>query len=232
MAPEQISALDPDGDFTKKYLLNPTVLRLIGDVAGRKVLDAGAGQGYFSRLLARRGALVTSVEPADALIEHSRLMESREPLGVEYIQADLTTAAFEPVFDVVVANMVFVSIHDWEQALRTCAGALRPAGTLVFSVDHPCFEMAEHDDLATDPHVVLRDYLSERPVARPVATDFHRTISTYINAALAAGLTVSGLAEPALSEADAHVPDAPETAQLLRTVPSLLVLRCAKVAIG
>ena len=227
---EQITGQDPEGDFTKKYLLNPTVLRMVGNVEGRKVLDAGAGQGYFSRMLAHEGALVTSLEPAEALFRHSLAMEAAEPLGVKYVQGDLTLVSPDPVFDVVVSNMVLLSIQDWESALAACAGALRPGGTLVFSVDHPCYETAERRDLTSDPRVVVRDYLTERPLARPVATDFHRTLSTYINGVLAAGLGISGIAEPGLSEAEADVPRAPETAQLLRRVPNFLVLRAEKPA--
>lgn len=227
---EQITGLDPEGDFTKKYLLNPTVLWMVGNVEGRKVLDVGAGQGYFSRMLAREGALVTSLEPADALFQHSLAMEAAEPLGVEYVQGDLTAVSLAPVFDVVVSNMVFLSIHDWESALAACAGALRPGGTLVFSVDHPCFETAEPLDLTTNPRLVVRDYLTERLLVRPVATDFHRTLSTYVNGVLAACLVISGIAEPGLSEAEAGVPGAPETARILRRVPNFLVLRAEKLA--
>lgn len=129
MAPDQIAGLDPDGDFTKRHLLNPTVLRMIGDTEGRRILDAGAGQGYLSRILARRGAVVTSVEPAEALIAHSRLMESRQPLGVDYVRDDLTVAEFEPVFDVVVSSMVFLSIMEWERALAACVGAVKPGAS-------------------------------------------------------------------------------------------------------
>ncbi len=228
IAPEQLAALDPEGDFTKRYLLNPTVLRMIGDATGRRILDAGAGQGYFSRLLARRGAVVTSVEPADALIAHSRLMESREPLGIEYVQADLTVAEFEPVFDMVVSNMVFLSINDWTRALTACAGAVKPGGFLVFAVDHPCFETAERRELTTDPHIVVRDYLTERPLVRPVATDFHRTLSTYLHAVVAAGLRITELAEPGLAASDAAEPGAPDTARLLTTVPNFLVVKAEK----
>lgn len=228
LAPEWIAALDPAGDFTKEHLLNPTVLRLVGDVAGRRVLDAGAGQGYFSRILARRGAIVTSVEPAPAFIAHSRLLESREPLGVDYVQDDLTTATIEPVFDVVVSNMVLLSIHDWEQALAACVGALRPGGVFVFAVDHPCFETADRRELTHDPQLIVRDYLTERPMVRPVATDFHRTLSTYVNVVTATGLHITELAEPGLPASEAAAPDAPESAQILTKVPNLLVIRCEK----
>jgi SAM-dependent methyltransferase len=41
-----------DGDFAKRHLINPTVLRMLGELGGRHVLDAGCGNGYLSRMLA------------------------------------------------------------------------------------------------------------------------------------------------------------------------------------
>lgn len=231
MAPEQIAALDPEGDFTKRHLLNPTVLAMLGDVSNCKVLDAGAGQGYFSRILARRGAKVTSLEPASALISHSVAHERREPLGVKCVQADLTEVMLQPEFDVVVCNMVLLSIGDWKRALLACVSAARPGGVIVISVDHPCFETAERVELGgNDPRLVIRDYLTERPLHRAVSTDFHRSLSTYLNEIFRLGLRLDAVAEPGLSESAAHEDGAPITAQILRRVPNFLVLRCTKPA--
>lgn len=124
--------------------------------------------------------------------------------------------------------MAFLSIHDWTRALGACAGALRPGGMLVYSVDHPCFETAEWRPSPTDPQVIVRDYLTERPLARPVATDIHHTVSTYLNAVVAAGLVVTEIAEPGLDAADAAEPDAPTNAELMAKVPNFLVVKAAR----
>jgi SAM-dependent methyltransferase len=134
-----------DGDFLKQHLVNPALTRMLGDVAGRRVLDAGCGNGYFSRMLARAGAEVTGIEPAGALFSFATGSERAEPLGIRYRQADLCSLT-EPgraglgQFDAVVASMVLPAIPDWRTALAGCVAALRPGGRLVFSLNHPCFE--------------------------------------------------------------------------------------------
>src|ERR1700716_2886397 len=60
---QAMAANAKDGDFAKRHLANPALLRLLGEVRGRRVLDAGCGDGYFSRMLAERGARVVGVEP-------------------------------------------------------------------------------------------------------------------------------------------------------------------------
>jgi len=47
----------------------PHFLKLLGDVSGLTVLDAGCGQGYLSRILASRGAHVTGIDISPNLIQ-------------------------------------------------------------------------------------------------------------------------------------------------------------------
>jgi 2-polyprenyl-3-methyl-5-hydroxy-6-metoxy-1,4-benzoquinol methylase len=60
-----VEALEPDGGLPKRHLINPVVLRMLGEVRGQRVLDAGCGHGYLSRILADLGATVVGVEPAE-----------------------------------------------------------------------------------------------------------------------------------------------------------------------
>src|SRR5215469_9592543 len=118
---EILDAMEPDGDFCRRHLLNPALLRMLGDVRGRRILDAGCGHGYLSRMLARRGARVTGVEPARALHDYAAEHEAADPLGIRYVQADLCRlpGLGEP-FDAVVASMVLMDIPDWTAALKAC----------------------------------------------------------------------------------------------------------------
>lgn len=222
---EAMRALDPDGDFPKKHLINPTIFRLVGDLTGRRVLDAGAGQGYLSRLLAVRGAVVTAVEPAAGLFEYGRTQESNHPQGITWVQADLTAYRAPASYDVVVASMVFLSIPDWTRALEACVDALVPGGLLVFSVDHPCFEPGAAA-WSADGVAPLREYLAEYVMDRPTAPDTHRTISTYLNGVLATGCRITEVAEPGL--APALVASGPPAAAAMVHIPTFLLVAAIK----
>ncbi|MBA2394746.1 MAG: methyltransferase domain-containing protein [Ktedonobacteraceae bacterium] len=71
--------------------MNPVLFSLLGDVTGKTILDAGCGQGYLCRLLARKGAKVTGIEPAESWFNYALQKEHTEPLGIMYQQEDLST---------------------------------------------------------------------------------------------------------------------------------------------
>jgi 2-polyprenyl-3-methyl-5-hydroxy-6-metoxy-1,4-benzoquinol methylase len=115
---ESLETFGDEGDFVRQHLLNPALFELLGDVAGKRILDAGCGQGYLSRLLARRRAIVTGVEPAANFYRYAIERERSEQLGISYIQEDLSTLSLASnIFDAVIANMVFMDIPDYETAM-------------------------------------------------------------------------------------------------------------------
>lgn len=224
-APARADAFGDEGDFGRRYLLNPTLFNMLGDVRGRRVLDAGCGQGYLCRLLARRGAVVTGVEPADSLYRYAVGREATDQLGITYLQADLSSfAGHHASFDAVVANMVLMAIPDYEAATANCVAALRPGGRFVVSLQHPCFEEAA--TAWTKGYVEVREYLSDYTVHRGDAPDFHRPLSRYLNLLIRLGCTLTELAEPRLAAELAT--DDPAHMRNLH-VPSFLVFAASKV---
>lgn len=198
MPTHAIDAHDDQGDFPKRHMMNANLLRMLGPADGRKVLDAGCGQGYFSRILASRGAEVVGVEPADVLIARARQIEEEQRQGITFVQADLSGLpdVGQP-FDAVVCSMVLLSVPDWRTAMASCVKALKSSGRFVFSISHPAFEnllgtWQEHG------HYRLNRYLDDYEMPGTYATDFHRPLSAYTNEAITLGCRITELCEPGL----------------------------------
>jgi 2-polyprenyl-3-methyl-5-hydroxy-6-metoxy-1,4-benzoquinol methylase len=213
-----LSGWDPDGDDGRKYLLNPTIFRMLGPLSGQRVLDAGCGQGYLSRLMASAGASVTGVEPAGRFIEFARRSEESQPLGIEYFQRDLSRLGETDGvhFDAVVANMVLLDIADWESAVSNCLGALKPRGLFIFSLLHPCWTPDATTTWASHHQIELREYLQPYEVPSPHGVNYHRPLSDYLNFVLSRGANIIEVAEPvappelseaASSDIGAHIPN-------------------------
>lgn len=194
---EAMERIGEDGDFAKRHLANPVLLRMLGDVRGRRILDAGSGNGYLSRMLAGRGARVVGVEPSERMCAFAREREAELGHGVEYVRADLAHAPGLGRFDAVVCSMVLMAIPDWRPAMRACVEALRPGGTFVFAVVHPAFEGLWASWRSHGEYRVRR-YLEEYEIPGPVAIDFHRPLSAYLNQLAALGCRLREVAEPGL----------------------------------
>jgi ubiquinone/menaquinone biosynthesis C-methylase UbiE len=198
MPAEVINAIDDHGDFVKRHLINDNIFEMLGPVEGRRVLDAGCGQGYFSRLLAERGATVVGIEPADALVERARQIEAKRRQGITFIQADLSDLPeVGQSFDAVVCSMVLLSIPRWQSAMAACARVLRPGGRLVLSISHPAFEnllttWRRYGDYRLDR------YLDCYELPGTYATDFHRPLSAYLNEVIGLGCRILEIREPGM----------------------------------
>jgi 2-polyprenyl-3-methyl-5-hydroxy-6-metoxy-1,4-benzoquinol methylase len=197
MPQDVLAQMADDGDFSKRHLVNPVLLRMLGDVSGRRVLDAGCGNGYLARMLARLGAHVTGVEPATALFDFAVGAEEADPLGIRYVKADLCdlTGPDQAVnlgesFDAVVASMVLPAIPDWTRAMRACVQQLRAGARFIFSVNHPCFEQLAASWRQHGAYQVS-EYLADYEIEQRYATDFHRPLSAYLNQVISLGCRIA-----------------------------------------
>ena len=226
-APQEIvAAFGDEGDFTRRYLLNPVIFELLGNVVGKTILDAGCGQGYLSRLLAKKGAVVTGIEPAEPWYTYAVQRERSEQLGIRYVQEDLSTWSPLPdTFDYVIANMVFMDIPAYLPALRACIASLKKKGELIFSLLHPCFE--EPGSVWKEKgYVEIRDYFHERAVKQTYDHFIHRPLSTYLNSIIQEGCMLQKVIEPQLDEAIARQYEA----ERYWHVPGYLVIYAAKLS--
>jgi 2-polyprenyl-3-methyl-5-hydroxy-6-metoxy-1,4-benzoquinol methylase len=193
-----ISGFDAADDPASVALLD-----LLGPVAGLRVLDVACGHGRISRELARRGAEVAGIDISAALISKARQTEQNEPLGIRYIHADVTAqGAFgEGGFDAATCNFGLSDIDDLDAAIIAVSDALRPGGSSVFSILHPCF--AGGKDISGSWPAAGSYYDEGHWTAQGVRSGLrrlvganHRTLSTYLATLRRHGLWLDELAEP------------------------------------
>ena len=101
-------------------------------VAGRTVLDAGCGSGFFVEHFLSRGAAVTGVDLTDV---SARELAKRFP-DAHFEVGDLSEWRPETTYDLVSCFDVLFHITDdelWDRALTNLADAVKPGGYFVFS---------------------------------------------------------------------------------------------------
>jgi SAM-dependent methyltransferase len=200
---------------------NPAFLEFVGDLAGRKVLDAGCGEGYNTRIFARCGAHMTGIDISARMLEHARAEESREPLGIRYENASYCDLSIFPEasFDAAISTMALMDGPDFPRAISEIARVVRPGGIVAYSILHPCFVTKGfgwvYDDQGKAIKFTGADYFNDESWVEhwafsnaPDSTEvqlfavprFDRTLSHYINGTIAAGLRLAAISEPRLPE--------------------------------
>ena len=144
----------------------------------------------------------------------------RDSADIEYRRADLEEVQLDPAtFDVVYSALALHYVERLHELIQRVSDALTPGGTFVTTVEHPIFSAPSRPAFAdTDFGRIwpLDGYLHEGPRT----TDWfvegvvkqHRTIGTYVQAILDAGLTLTHLEEwgPSDDQVETHPEWAPE----------------------
>ena len=98
-----------------------TYFNLLGELAGKSILDLGCGEGFYTRKFSHLGATrVVGVDLSPKMIELARQQEAREPLGIKYIVADVCELGSLGSFELVVASYLLNCAQTKEQLLKMC----------------------------------------------------------------------------------------------------------------
>lgn len=139
--------------FYNAHCDRPACLELLGDVAGKHVLDAACGPGLYAEELLHRGAHVTGFDQSPRMIE---LCEERCPAGFFRVHdlGDPITWLPDGSADLALCALAIEYVDDRVAALRELRRVLRPDGALVLSRQHPTGDWLRHGGNYFDVRVI------------------------------------------------------------------------------
>lgn len=189
------------GESNRELLLDTVMLELAGDVAGARVLDAGCGEGRFCRMLADRGATTIGIDPTPLL---TRTAKRRQTTGEYAYALSESLPLSDDSIDLVVSYIALVDSSDYEGTIREAARVLRAGGrylvaNLGFVTASPELGWAR-DEQGQRLYQRIDNYAGEHPHEMNLGDirviNWHRPLSYYMTALLAAGLQLRVFQEP------------------------------------
>ena len=213
----------------------PTLLSLLPDLRGRKVLDLGCGFGEHCKYFMEAGAdHVTGIDISEKMLALAK--QKRAHPKITYIHMPMEDIArLNGKFDVVVSSLAFHYVEDFPGVVKNIYQLLDGGGMLVFSQENPlctCHSGGDRwtrDENGEKVYLNLADYgiEGERECVWFVdhVIKYHRTFATIVNTLIDAGFVIEKMIEP-LPDAD-MLKAYPEYRDLLHK-PDFLLIRAKK----
>jgi len=199
---------------------------LLGAVAGRSILELGAGAGDCTAWLRERGARGVATDLSAGMLAMA------PSAGLPRVQCDGRYLPFAAdSFDLAFTSYGAIPfIGDPERLLAEVARVLRPGGRWVFSITHP-IRWSFPDDPGAGGLQVTRSYFDRDPYVETGAdgavayAEHHRTLGQRVRSLTEAGFRLLDLVEPEWPE-DLDRPWGPWSPLRGRLIPGTAIFVC------
>ncbi|MCK3658366.1 hypothetical protein A4G18_06515 [Pasteurellaceae bacterium Pebbles2] len=216
----------------------PTMLSLLPDLAGKKLLDLGCGTGeHLALYFAHQLQFAVGVDLSAAMLTQAakNLADFAPHFSLHQLAMEQLDCLAEDQFDVVSSSFAFHYMADFPALLKAISAKLKVNGQLIFSQEHPIVtayqggERWEKNEQKEQVAYRLNFYRDEGERDRswfkqPFKT-YHRTTATIINNLIQAGFQIEQLAEPMLVDQ----PEWQSEFKDLQHRPVLLFVKARKV---
>lgn len=223
------------GDSYHRTYVNPAIFDILGSIRGKTILDLACGQGYLSRILARKGAKVIGVDLSEKMLEIARSSEKSEPLGVKYIQCNSSKMSEinDESMDGIVSTFGFHDIKEIDATIEECGRILKNGGKLVFAIPHP-FTYAKRVQDEEGYYLQIRNYMSIKEISHPKYKDtevvaYHRPLSYYFEKLFSVGMRMIAFREITAELSRGQPIKDKQLLEYKREIPGFLVVGLVKV---
>ncbi len=208
--------LETGEDTYHAKVIFPNVLRMLGDISSKKILDMACGQGIFAEQLRDVGGLVTGVDLSKQLIkiaeEKSQSIKQKGTHKVTYhvASADDMFMLKDKSFDIVVCILALQNIENLPKTIAEASRVLTEGGKLLFVLNHPSFRNPKqtfwgYNDADDTQYRRVDEYMSESHIkidmtpgsatAKKFTVSFHRPLQVYVKALSKSGFAITRLEE-------------------------------------
>jgi SAM-dependent methyltransferase len=208
---------------------NDAVVRLLGSVRGKRVLELGCGTGDEAIAFAQQGATVIGIDGSSDRIAAARAAADVAEVRLELRAGDLADLAFlrADSMDAACSDGALAQIPDLGRLFRQVHRVLRHGAAFVFSLPHPFalgaeIEPAGEGSLPIGRTFISRSYFDTSPIE--VGTeDGPALVTRHTLSEVFTGLSRSGFRVDTLLE-----PEPARTAGGRALLPTTVVWRARK----
>ena len=182
-------------------LVSDRVLKLLGNVQGKNILDIGCGNGKFARRLAQGGVKVFAIDIVPEQIEFAKKIEGEKNQGINYFVSniqELNKIDFSiEKFDIVISLMthLYLSEKDFVNSFKIISDKLGDEGRFIYGNIHPSRILLYEKKNYFETQLLKVELPTLN--GKVFATEFyHHPMDIVINSIINAGLKIKQIYEP------------------------------------
>jgi ubiquinone/menaquinone biosynthesis C-methylase UbiE len=193
----------------KTQFLYPLILKNIGSIKSRKILDIGCGSGVFARMLKKNGAQVFAADGSKKLLEIAE--KDNKDKKITYLNIDLNKKnnLNSRYFDFVTSVHAVMDIENYQNVIKESFRVLKSGGKFIIAIPHPCFS---HPIIYLKKKLLGRinnkwskifwsSYFERKKVNKYLVGSYktnyyHRTIGDYLNEIIKNKFVIEKILEP------------------------------------
>lgn len=206
--------LEKSNDTYHAKVIFPNLLRLLGDIKGKKILDLACGQGIFSRQLGSKGAHITGVDIGKELIAiaeaKNKELEVKNKIAYFTGKSNDLYMLKDKTFDFVVCILALQNIDELQKTISEVSRVLKKEGKFIFVLNHPSFRNPKQTHWLYNEHEGVQyrrvdEYMSESNIKidmtpgsvkdKKFTMSFHRPLQVYVKALSKNNLAITHLEE-------------------------------------
>jgi len=173
--------VDANKRLGKTYIHNPSLIKAMGNVVGKNVLDLGCGDGYFTREIKSFGAQkVVGVDISSEMIRLAKQKEKENPVGIKYEIGDVICLDKLGDFDLVVGGFLLHYSKTKEELFGMCKSIyknLKEGGRFVTINNHPETPLMNHKEYGATSEINER--LEEGKVLKITLWDGDKEVCSF-----------------------------------------------------
>src|SRR3989344_2846247 len=182
-----------DADSYQREVILPNLVRIAGDVRGKKILDIASGQGFFSHAFAEAGAEVAGVEISQELVNIAREHATNKEIFYAGSAEKLPNEIKSGAFDVCLCVLAFQNIQKLDAVISEASRTLAYGGRFLIVLNHPAFRIPKRSEWGFDEERNIQyrrmngymsessEHISMHPGKSPQTetVSFHRPLQLY-----------------------------------------------------
>ena len=210
------------GQAYKKYVLDPCLFKMLGNISGKSVLDLGCGNGYLGSRFIKLGCKkVILMDISSYNLENARQLNNSHK--IEYLCQDATRSwkIDNAKLDIVFSDMFLNEIKNIKKPIFEAYRVLKRGGQFLVTVTHPAWDLFEfsYDQLGKSRKIIkgAGPYFFRGPTKFMMGTEslkpannekypesfeiehYQRPIEDYFNTLTDAGFVIKKIMEPELT---------------------------------